>query len=739
MQSSNIEIVDFSKALSERYLSYALSTIMSRSLPDVRDGLKPVHRRLLYAMLQLRLDPESAYKKCARVVGDVIGKYHPHGEAAVYDTLVRLAQSFSLRYPLIDGQGNFGSVDGDGAAAMRYTESRLTDIAMEMMVDLDKNTVDFRNTYDDSDTEPCLLPAAFPNLLANGSEGIAVGMATSIPPHNLDELCDAMLHLLDHPNAEIQKLMEFVEGPDFPTGGIIIDSKETISQIYEKGKGSVRLQARWSKESLSHGTYEIVITEIPYQIQKSKLIEHIAELMKDKKLPLIDNIRDESAEDIRVIIEPKNRSIDPEIIMQSLFKQTALETRFNVNMNVISSSNIPQVMNLRQILLEFISHRKVVITRRCKFVLDKINHRLEILQGLKIVYLNLDEIINIIRNEDEPKPVLMQRFNLTDIQAEAILNTKLRSLRKLEEIEIQKEFDKLTSEKLELEAILSEELTLRKVIKGEIKDIQKRFGKTTKLGSRKTDIIESTETATVIDIAAFIEREPITVICSKMGWIRSLKTHLTDLSGIKYKEGDSTNFILHCYTTDNILVFTSSGRFYTILADTIYKGKGDGEPIKLMVNIDNEDSIIAMHIAKNDKKFLVASTSGKGFIVDCNEALAQTKIGKQILNVPTSEIALKCMEIDGDMIATIGNNRKLLVFKISEIPEMKRGQGVMLQKFKDAKLSDIQIFKSPEGFKWASTSGKIRTEENIIAWQGKRAAAGKIPPTGFPKNNEFGL
>ena len=735
--SSQIEKVDFSDALSERYLAYALSTIMSRSLPDVRDGLKPVHRRLLYAMLQLNLAPDSAYKKCARVVGDVIGKYHPHGDVAVYETLVRLAQNFSLRYPLIDGQGNFGSIDGDGPAAMRYTESRLTSIALELMGDLNKDTVDFRLTYDDSDNEPVIFPAAFPNLLANGSEGIAVGMATSIPPHNLDELCDATLYLVDHPSAEVVKLLDFIQGPDFPTGGIMEASKEAILQIYETGRGAVKLQARWERENLSHGTYQIVITEIPYQVQKSKLIEQIADLLRDKKLPLIDSIRDESAEDIRVIIEPKNRSCSPEMIMQSLFKQTPLEFRVNVNMNVISSRGIPIVMNLKQILEEFIAHRKDIITRRSQFILGKIIHRLEILEGFRIAYLNLDEVIKIIREEDEPKAIMMKRFGLSDIQAEAILNMRLRSLRRLEEIEIQREFDRLSLEKAELEGILSDENKLKKVLKNELKDIQKRFSKDTIIGKRKTDLVEASGAVQEIHIEAFIEREPITVICSKMGWIRSQKGHLIDLSGLKYKEGDEEGRILHCQTTDNLLIFTSCGRFYTILADNIYKGKGDGEPIKMMVSIENDDEIIAMHVYKPGMKFLVASTSGKGFIVDAGDTTAQTKMGKQILNIVSGEKALACLAVKGDKVATVGTNRKLLVFDLTEIPEMKRGQGVMLQRFKDGRLSDIQMFESAQGMKWTASNGKIRIEQDLLPWQGKRAAAGKIPPTGFGKDNRF--
>ena len=605
------------------------------------------------------------------------------------------------------------------------------------MGDLNKDTVDFRLTYDDSDNEPVLFPAAFPNLLANGSEGIAVGMATSIPPHNLDELCDAILHLIDHPSADILKLLDYIQGPDFPTGGLMETNKASLLQMYETGRGAVKLQARWERENLSHGTYQIIITEIPYQVQKSKLIEHIADLLKDKKLPMIDNIRDESAEDIRVVIEPKNRSCDPALIMQSLFKLTALEQRVNVNMNVLSSASIPQVMNLKQILEEFISHRRVIVTRRSQHILDKIIHRLEILEGFRIAYLNLDEVIKIIREEDEPKPIMMKRFGLSDVQAEAILNMRLRSLRKLEEIEIQKEHDRLSVEKAELEGILSDESKMKKLIKSEVKDIQKRFGKSTELGARKTDLIEASDLAPVMNIEAFIEREPITVICSKMGWIRSHKTHIIDLSGLKYKEGDEAGRIIHCQTTDNLLLFTESGRFYTILADNIYKGKGDGEPVKLMVNIENDDEIVAIHVFKPGLKFLVASTAGKGFIVEAEEAIAQTKMGKQILNVASAEKAIACLDIKGNKVATVGTNRKILVFDLSEIPEMKRGQGVMLQKFKDAKLSDVQLFDSAQGMKWTASNGKIRIEQDVMPWSGRRAGMGKIPPTGFGKDNRF--
>lgn len=735
MKEAKIENIDFGSALSERYLAYALSTIMSRSLPDVRDGLKPVHRRLLYAMLQLRLEPNSGYKKCARVVGDVIGKYHPHGDVAVYDTLVRLAQHFSLRYPLIDGQGNFGSIDGDNAAAMRYTESRMTEICTLLMEDIDKDTVDFRPTYDDSDLEPVIMPASFPNLLANGSEGIAVGMATNIPPHNLHELCDALMHLIDHPKAEISDMMNFIKGPDFPTGGIIIDKSDVITSAYMTGRGSFRVRARWEKEELSYGTYQIVVTEIPYQIQKSKLIEQIAILLKDKKIPLVSNIRDESTDIIRLVIEPRDRSCDPQIVMESLFKVSNLESRIQLNMNVIGSNNVPKVMNILEVLQEFLSHRQNIITRRSTYLLNKIKHRLEILEGLRIAYLNLDEIIKIIREEDEPKAIMMQRFKLTEIQVEAILNTRLRSLRKLEEQEIITEHSNLQKQQAILEEILNNPKELWKVVKKEIKAVQAKFGLNTTIGARRTSFEEVTLTNQVVDITAFITKEPITIICSKMGWVRSLKGHNNDLSSIKYKEGDAEKFILEAYTTDKILIISSEGRFFTLLADNISKGKGTGESIKLLVDIGNND-ITEILVYKPDQLLLLASSIGKGFVVNSNEVMAQTKSGKQIMNVPDGHTCIACLPVNGDSVACIGESRKLLVFNIDEIPEMKKGQGVTLQKFKNAKLLDIKIFNREDGLSWNS-GGKVKLEKNIIAFLGKRGSTGKLPPMGFPKNNRF--
>ena len=737
-KDSNVENIDFGDAISERYLAYALSTIMSRSLPDVRDGLKPVHRRLLYAMLKLKLDPSSGYKKCARVVGDVIGKYHPHGDTAVYDTLVRLAQSFSLRYPLIDGQGNFGSIDGDNAAAMRYTESRMTEICTMLMEDIDKDTVNFRPTYDDSDTEPELMPSGFPNLLANGSEGIAVGMATSIPPHNLHELCDALIYLIDKPNViETDEIMQFIKGPDFPTGGIIIDHKSAIMQAYKTGKGSFRVRARWEKESFSHGLYQIVIKEIPYQVQKSKLIEHIANLLRDKKIPLVGNIRDESTEEIRVVIEPKGRNCSAEIVMESLFRQTALESRIYLNMNVIASDNAPRVMNILEVLQEFLTHRKVVVTRRSQFEINKIENRLEILAALKVAYLSIDEVIRIIREEDNPKQEMIDKFKISDIQAEAILNIKLRSLRKLEEEQINAEHDELTKRHAEYNQILNNPKKLWLLIKNELISLQKRFGLSTTLGARKTTFEEAERAAQIIDISAFIEKEPITIICSKMGWIRSMKGHNLDLSHIKYKEGDEEQFNIETYTTDNIIICASNGKFFTLLADNLAKGKGQGESIKLMVEIDNNEIVNILSYKAGQKIFLAAS-NGKGFIVNSDDVIASTKGGKQIMQLVGDNKCVVCKLLEvGNMVAVIGTNRKLLVFGIDEMPEMKRGQGVTLQKYRDAQLSDVKIFGSEEGLSW-SLGNKTRLETQIMSWQAKRGSVGKMPPTGFPKDNKFG-
>ncbi len=729
-----INLVSFKRTLEEKYLAYALSTITSRSLPDVRDGLKPVHRRLLYAMLQLHLDPKSGYKKCARVVGDVIGKYHPHGDVAVYDAMVRLAQDFAVRYPLVEGQGNFGSIDGDNPAAMRYTEARLTEVAMELLKGINEDTVNFRSTYDGEDQEPIVLPAAFPNLLANGSEGIAVGMATSIPPHNVGEICDALLYLIEKPDCAVRNLVTRMPGPDFPTGGLIVEPAENIRAAYETGRGAIRVRAKWKKEELSHGMYQIVVTEIPYQVQKSKLIENIAELFKNKKLPLLGNISDESAEEIRVVLEPKSRTVDPEMLMESLFKSTDLESRANLNLNVLDATGAPRVMNLKEILQAFLAHRMEVLLRRSQYRLDKIAHRLEILDGLLIAYLNLDELIRIIRREDEPKPVIMKKWKLTDVQAEAILNTKLRNLRKLEEFEIKTEHKELSKEQKELKALLKSEELRWKKISEEITDIKTRFGGKNPLGRRRSQFTDAPDVK-VLDIEAFVEKEPVTVLCSKMGWLRALKGHDVDLTDVKYKEGDEELAVLKAQTTDKLIIFATNGKFYTLGCDKVPRGKGQGEPVKLMVDM-GEDDVVNMFIFDPAKKLIVASTAGKGFIVDMAEVEAQTRNGKQILNPPIGHKAAVCREVVGDHVACVGENRKLLIFPLDQVPPMKRGQGVTLQKYKDGKLSDLICFTLKEGLKWKTNRGES-VEKSLKGWISDRAHTGHMPPTGFPRSNKF--
>ncbi|WP_142846960.1 DNA topoisomerase IV subunit A [Telmatospirillum sp. J64-1] len=730
-----VQDVKLSDALGERYLAYAMSTIVSRSLPDVRDGLKPVHRRLLYAMQQLKLDPDAGFKKCARVVGDVIGKYHPHGDVAVYDAMVRLAQDFAVRYPLVEGQGNFGNIDGDNAAAMRYTEARLTAVAQALMDGLDEDAVDFRPTYDGTEQEPVVMPAAFPNLLANGSSGIAVGMATNIPPHNVGELCDALVYLIAHPDCAVDALLPLVPGPDFPTGGVLVETAENVAEAYRTGRGSFRLRARWSQEKLSHGLYQIVVTEIPYQVQKSKLIEKVAELLAQRKLPLLADIRDESAEDVRIVLEPRNRSVDPEVLMEQLFRQTDFEVRFGLNMNVLDADSTPRVMNLKEVLRAFLDHRHEVLLRRSRHRLAKIERRLEILEGYLIAYLNLDEVIRIIREEDEPKQEMMRRFKLTEIQAEAILNMRLRSLRKLEEIEIRTEHDKLSGEKAELETLLSDEKRRWKVISKQIAATAKQFGKNTELGRRRTEL-GAAPSVVDVPLEAFIEKEDITVILSEKGWIRAVKGHVSSVEDMKFKDGDSLLFSVQASTTDKILFFGSNGRFYTLSGDKIPRGRGFGEPLRLSVDLPNDAEVVAMRVHQPGTKLLVASNLGKGFQVDESEVLAQTRQGKQILNLPEGTKAAFCLPVEGDAVAIIGENRKMLVFKLEEVPVMTRGQGVIFQKYAAGGVADIKIFTLAEGLRWKSGE-RERHEPDLTAWLGKRASAGRLPPTGFPRANRF--
>jgi len=730
-----IKDVHLAEELSTRYLSYAMSTIVDRALPDVRDGLKPVHRRLLYAMRQLHLDPKSGFKKCARVVGDVIGKYHPHGDSAVYGAMVRLAQDFSVRYPLVDGQGNFGNIDGDGAAAMRYTEARLTDFAMALMEGLNENAVDFRDTYDGEENEPVVMPSMVPNLLCNGSMGIAVGMATNIPPHNLSEVCDALLYLVENPECEIEPLVKRIKGPDFPTGGVIIDKFATILDAYTNGKGTFRIRAKWEKEDLGHGQYQIIVKEIPYQVIKSKLIEKIAALLMDKKLPMLSDIRDESAQDVRIVLEPKNRTVDAALLMEHLFKQTDLEVRFTMNMNVLDSDTVPRVMSIKEVLKEFLNHRHNVLKRRVKFRLDKINARMELLSGYLIAYLNLDEVIRIIREDEEPKASLIKKFELTDNQAEAILNMKLRSLRKLEEMEIRKEYDDLAAEKGELEALLADEGKRWEAISNEIRATKEKFGKKTAIGRRRTEFAEVSEEIDV-PVEAFIEKEPITIILSQKGWIRALKGYSDLNDEFKFKDDDSLLFAIHAQTTDKIILFDTSGKFFTVSANEIPCGRGFGQPLRLMVDLGINDNICDMFVFEPKAQYLIASNSGRGFLVDENHIMAQTRNGRKIMNLENGEYAKFCKKMSGDMVAVIGDNRKLLVFKSEEVPTMARGRGVTLQKYKDGGLSDIQIFNEADGFTYTRAGG-TKTETDLLAWLGHRAQVGKLAPFGFPKSNKF--
>ena len=725
-------------ALEERYLAYALSTITHRALPDVRDGLKPVHRRLLYAMRQLRLDPDSGFKKCARVVGDVIGKYHPHGDQSVYDALVRLAQSFAVRYPLVDGQGNFGNVDGDNAAAMRYTEARLTEAAQALLDGIDEDTVDFRETYDGEEKEPVVLPAGLPNLLANGSSGIAVGMATNIPPHNLDELCAAALHLIAHPAATTADLLAHVPGPDFPTGGIIVEDRASILEAYETGRGGFRVRARWHREELARGGYQIVVTEIPYQVQKSRLIEKIADLLNARRLPLLADVMDESAEDIRIVLEPRARNVDPDLLMEQLFRLSDLESRISLNMNVLSFGRVPNVLSLRDVLAQWLDHRKEVLGRRTRFRLGKIAHRLEVLDGYLIAYLNLDEVIRIIREDDEPKAELIRRYALSDVQAEAILNMRLRALRKLEEIEIRSEHAALSAERAELEALLASDERQWRRIAEEIGAVRSAFGKDTPLGRRHSEFGTPPKIEVDLD-EALIEREPITVILSEKGWIRALKGHGNDLDKVQFKAGDSLFRAIRSYTTEKLILFASNGKFYTLDAASLPGGRGAGEPVRLMVDLEEASTIVGLFVHAPQRKLVVASSAGNGFVVAESDVIASTRKGRQVLNLSGDERAVACVPVTGDWLAVVGENRKLLVFALDELNEMARGRGIRLQRFSRGQLSDIAVFDSQAGLQWTDSAGRLRTLGEWRDWAGNRAGAGRPAPRGFPKSGRFGM
>ena len=732
--TSGGEVISLKEALEERYLAYALSTIMHRALPDVRDGLKPVHRRLLYAMHVLRLDPRAGFKKCARVVGDVIGKYHPHGDQAVYDAMVRLAQDFAVRYPLIEGQGNFGNIDGDGAAAYRYTEARLTDVAMALLEGLEEDAVDFRATYNGEEEEPVVLPGAFPNLLANGAQGIAVGMATAIPPHNAEEICNAALHLIKHPNASVETLMKYIPGPDFPTGGVLVEPKESIRKAYETGRGGFRLRAKWEKEDLGRGQWQIVVTEIPWQVQKARLVEKIAELLAARKLPLLDDVRDESAEDVRLVLVPKSRNVDPQVLMESLFKLTDLEVRIPLNMNVLSQGRVPRVMGLREVIREWLDHRMDVLVRRSYWRLERIAHRMEVLEGLLIAYLNIDEVIRIIRFEDDPKAELMGRFGLTETQAEAILNMRLRALNKLQEIEIRQEHEELARERDELNALLaSEELQWQRVA-NEIRHIRDRWNGQTELGRRRTEIAEAPAVEIDLD-AALVEREPITVVCSAKGWIRALKGHLDEeaIARLAYKEGDGPAFAFHAQTTDRLLLAASSGRFYTLDAGRLPGGRGHGEPVRLSIDMAPEDDIVALFVHDPEGRLLLASSEGYGFVVKEKDVLATTRKGKQVMNVKPPARLKVCTRVkeDHDTVAVLGENRKLLVFPLTELPEMTRGKGLRLQRYRDGGLARAWTFALKEGLQWQDPAGRTRTVTQLLEWQGHRAQAGRMAPRGL--------
>ena len=743
----SIEPIDLKKALEERYLAYALSTIMHRALPDVRDGLKPVHRRIMHAMRLLRLNPDQGFAKCARIVGEVMGKFHPHGDQSIYDALVRLAQEFSVRYPLVDGQGNFGNIDGDNPAAMRYTEARMTETATALLEGITEDAVDFRPTYNEEDEEPVVLPGAFPNLLANGSSGIAVGMATSIPPHNAFELCNAALKIIEQPDCAVVDLMSqapddgLVQGPDFPTGGIIVDGRASILDAYETGRGGFRLRARWQQEDQGRGTWVAVVTEIPYQVQKSKLIEKLADLLVNRKLPLLEDVRDESAEDVRLVLVPKSRSVDPGLLMESLFKLSELEIRFPLNMNVLSRGKVPNVLSLKGVLREWLEHRKDVLVRRSRHRLAEIEKRLEILGGYLIAYLNIDEVIRIIREEDEPKQVMMARWDLTDVQAEAILNMRLRALRKLEEFEIRKEFDGLTAEKGQIEQLLASDAKQWKAIRWQVEQTRDKYSpeKNPELGKRRTTFADAPEHDDADIHHAMIEKEPVTVVVSEKGWLRAMKGHLADFSTLTFKEGDKLKIAFHAQTTDKIIVFTTGGKFYTIGADRLPGGRGHGEPIRIIVDMENDQDIVTAFVFDPARKLLLASHEGYGFVVPEAEIMANTRKGKQVMNVKAPDEAKRLTFLSGDHVAIVGENRKLLVFPLDEVPEMTRGKGVRLQRYKDGGVADMKTFTLADGLSWQDSADRtfVKAREELVEWIGARASAGRMVPKGFPRTGKF--
>ena len=724
------------RAIGDRYLTYALSTIMHRALPDARDGLKPVHRRILYAMYRLKLVSNGKFLKSAKISGDTMGDFHPHGDAAIYDAMARLAQDFSVRYPMVDGQGNFGNIDGDNPAAARYTEARMTAVAEAMLIGMEENAVDFQDNYDGRLTEPTVLPASFPNLLANGSTGIAVGMATNIPPHNIGELLDASIHLIKSPNARDETLMDFVPGPDFPTGGILVEPRENLLETYRTGRGPMRLRSKWYIEELPRGLWQIVVTEIPYQVQKSKLIEKIAELIQLKKLPILADVRDESAEDIRLVLEPRAKTVDPTVLMETLFRMSDLEIRFNLNLNTLIDGRTPKVCSMKEVLKAFIDHKRDVLLRRSKHRMDKIDHRLEVLEGYIVAFLNLDRVIEIIRNEDEPKNIMMNEFSLSDVQVEAILNMRLRSLRKLEEIELRSELDSLQLERADLDDLLaSEELQWDRIV-NELRETRKIFGKNSERGARRTELADAPDFEEV-PIEAMIEKEPITIVCSSMRWVRAMKGHVDLTQDLKYKDGDEKRFVFHAETTDKLLMFGGNGRFYTMLCSELPGGRGMGEPIRLIVDLPNDANMIDLFIHQPDRKLILASSAGDGFVVEENDIVAQTRTGKQVLNVKGDVSAIICKTVSGDYVATVGETRKVLIFPLSELPVMSRGKGVRMQKYKDGGLNDATTFHLLDGLSWLDPAGRRRVETELTDWIGKRAGAGRMAPRGFPRENKF--
>jgi topoisomerase-4 subunit A len=734
-----INEVPLREALEERYLAYALSTIMHRALPDARDGLKPVHRRILYGMRLLNLNPNAAFKKSAKIVGDVMGSFHPHGDQAIYDAMVRLAQDFSSRYPLVDGQGNFGNIDGDNPAAYRYTEARLTDVARLILDGIDEDAVELKPTYDNSGKEPVVLPGGFPNLLANGAQGIAVGMATSIPPHNAAELCDAALHLIDKPEARSKTLLKWVKGPDFPTGGIIVDSKEAIAEAYVTGRGSFRTRARWVQEEGSRGTWQIVITEIPYLVQKSRLVEKIAELLNEKKLPLVGDVRDESAEDVRLVIEPKSRAVDPELLMESLFRLTELESRFPLNLNVLMKGKVPKVVGLAECLREWLDHLRDVLVRRTNHRKGEIEHRLEVLGGYLIAYLNIDKVIKIIRTEDEPKPVLMKTFKLTDIQADAILNMRLRNLRKLEEMEIRTEDKDLRNELKGIKSLLGSEKDQWDKVGEQVTKVRDMFGPKTPLGKRRTSFADAPEHDIAAIEEAFVEREPVTVVISEKGWVRTMKGHMADLSALAFKTDDKLDHAFFAESTSKLLVFATNGKFYSLDVAKLPGGRGHGEPIRMFIDMDQDAAIVSLFVNKGGRKFLIASTEGQGFVVNEDDCVGNTRKGKQVMNVTMPAEATAISVVAGDTVAVIGTNHKMVLFPIDQVPEMARGRGVRLQKYSGGKLSDVTTFDSKDGLGWKDSAGRDQgmSMKELADWRGNRADAGRLAH-GLPKSNKFG-